>query len=63
MEKFACKDLGIDCNFTATGATKEEVAQKAMAHGQVAHAELMKTMTTEQSAAFARQLDAAIKPV
>jgi predicted small metal-binding protein len=63
MEKFACKDLGIDCNFTATGATKEEVVQKAMAHGGVAHADLMKSMTKEQSAAFAKQLDAAIKTV
>jgi predicted small metal-binding protein len=63
MEKFACKDLGIDCNSTATGATKEEVVQKAMAHGGVAHADLMKSMTKEQSAAFAKQLDAAIKTV
>jgi predicted small metal-binding protein len=61
MQKFACKDLGIDCNFSTTGATKEEVMQKAMAHGSVAHADMMKNMTKEQSAAFAKQLDAAIK--
>lgn len=62
MEKFACKDLGLDCSFSTTGATKEEVMKKAMEHGGVAHADLMKNMTAEQSAAFAKQLDAAIKP-
>lgn len=62
MEKFACKDLGIDCNFTATGATKEEVMKKAMEHGGVAHADLMKNMTPEQSAGFAKKLEASIKP-
>ena len=61
MEKFACKDLGIDCNFSTTGATKEEVMKKAMEHGGAVHGDLMRAMTPEQSAAFARQLDAAIK--
>lgn len=63
MEKFACKDLGIDCNFTATGATKEEVLKKAMEHGGSVHADLMKNMTAEQSAGFAKQLEASIKTV
>jgi predicted small metal-binding protein len=61
MEKFACKSLGIDCNFVATGATKEEVMKKAMAHGGTVHADLMKNMTKEQSAQFAKRLEAAIQ--
>ena len=61
LEKFACKDLGIDCNFSATGATRDEVKQKAMDHGGAVHGDLMRNMTTDQSAAFARQLDAAIQ--
>jgi predicted small metal-binding protein len=63
MEKFACKDLGVDCNFETTGATKEEVMQKAMAHGGVVHADLMKAMSKEQLAEFAQKLEAAIKSV
>ncbi len=63
MEKFACKDLGLECDFVATGANKEEVLKKAMTHGGTVHADLMKGMTKEQSAQFAQQLDAAIKPV
>ena len=61
MMKFACKDLGMDCNFVATGATKEEVMQKAMAHGGVAHADLMKNMSKEQMAQFGKQLETSIK--
>ncbi len=61
MEKFACKDLGIDCNFSTTGATRDEVKQTAMEHGGAVHGDLMRNMSPEQSAAFARQLDAAIK--
>jgi len=61
MMKFACKDLGIDCNFTATGATKEEVIKKAMTHGSSVHADLMKNMTPAQMAQFGKQMDASIK--
>ena len=63
MQKFACKDLGIDCGFTATGATKDEVMRKAMQHGNTAHADMMKKLTKEQSAKFAKDLEAAIKTV
>jgi len=63
MEKFACKNLGIDCDFVATGATKEEVLKKAMEHGGTAHVDLMKDMTKEQAAAFAQKLEASIQAV
>lgn len=63
MEKFACKNIGLDCDFEATGATKEETLKKAMEHGGVVHADLMKDMTQEQSAQFAKQLEASIKSV
>jgi len=63
MEKFACKNLGIDCNFVATGATKEEVLKKAMEHGGTVHADLMVGMTKEQSMQFAQRLEASIQTV
>jgi len=62
METFACKSLGLDCDFVATGATKEEVMKKAMEHGGTVHADLMKNMTAEQSAEFAKKLEEAIQP-
>ena len=61
MMKFACKDLGIDCNYVATGSTKEEVLKKAMEHGGSAHADMMKNMSKEQMAQFGRQLESKIK--
>jgi predicted small metal-binding protein len=61
MMKFACKDVGVDCGFVATGATKDEVMQKAMQHGGTVHAYQMKNMTQEQLAQFSKQLEAAIK--
>jgi len=60
METFACKSLGLDCDFVATGATKDEVMKKAMEHGGTVHAEMMKDMTPEQSAEFAKKLGEAI---
>ena len=63
MEKFACKNLGLDCDFEATGATKEEAIQKAMAHGNVVHADMMKEMSEEQMKAFGQQLEASITSV
>jgi len=62
METFACKRLGMDCDFSVEGATKAEVLQKAMEHGGTAHADMMATMTPDQAAAFAKQLEAAIQP-
>jgi len=61
MEDFACKRLGLDCDYVVTGATKEEVMKKAMEHGGTVHADLMKGMTEEQLAQFAQKLEAAIQ--
>jgi len=34
--QFACRDMGMDCDFVATGSTVDEVKAKAMAHAQAA---------------------------
>ena len=60
MQTFACKSLGLDCDFVATGASKDEVMKKVMDHGGTVHADLMKNMTPEQSAEFAKKLEEAI---
>ena len=63
MEKFACKDLGMECDFVATGATKEEVLKMAMEHGGAVHADMMKGMTEQQMADFGQKLEASIETV
>ncbi len=63
MQKFACRDLGLNCNYSTTGLTKEETVKKAQEHAMKAHADMMKGMTKEQSAQFVRQVENSIKPV
>ncbi len=62
MLKFACKDVGVDCDFVATGATVEEVKNKAFAHASVAHADLLKGLNEAQMAEMTRAVEASIKP-
>jgi predicted small metal-binding protein len=44
MKQFACKDLGMNCDFVASGSTVDEVKKKAVEHAQVKHADLLKKM-------------------
>ena len=32
-----CRDVGVDCEFEARGATEEEILQKCSEHGRTAH--------------------------
>ena len=32
-----CREVGVDCDFEARGATEEEVLQKCSEHGRTAH--------------------------
>jgi predicted small metal-binding protein len=61
MLKFACKDLGIDCTFVATGATVEEVKQKAMTHAQSVHKDLLSKMTPKQLAELPQNIISKIR--
>lgn len=62
MLTFACKDTGVDCDFVATGETVEEVKEKAFAHANVVHAEILKSMTAEQLADLSKAVEANTKP-
>ena len=62
MLKFACKDVGLKCDFVATGATAKEVKEKAFAHAGVVHAGMLKTMNKEEMAKLTKTVEANIKP-
>ncbi len=62
MLKFACKDVGVDCDFVATGATVEEVKNQAFAHASVVHADLLKGLSEAQMAEMTKAVEASIKP-
>ena len=60
--QFTCRDMGMDCDFVATGNTVAEVKAKAMAHAQVVHADMLKTLSSPaQMAAMEQQLQSVIK--
>jgi predicted small metal-binding protein len=63
MFKYACKDLGVDCDFSITGETTEEVKKAVFAHANVAHKEMLQSMTPEQLAGLEKAVDGAIKPI
>lgn len=64
MYQFACRDMGMDCDHVETGQAVQEVMQKAMAHAQAEHADVLKTMTSpEQMAQMQKQLQSVIKSV
>ena len=62
MLKFACKDVGLECYFVTTGATAEEVKQKAFAHAGVVHAGMLKNMNKDEMAKLTKTVEANIKP-
>ncbi len=62
MLKFACKDVGVDCDYVATGETVEAVKENAFAHAGIVHAEILKSMSQEQLAELTRTLEANIRP-
>jgi predicted small metal-binding protein len=63
MLKYACKDVGVDCDFVVTGATAEEVKEKVFAHAGVVHADMLKAMNKEELAQLTKVVEANIKPV
>ena len=62
MYKYACRDLGVDCDFSTTGETPEEVKQAVFAHAAEGHKEMLASMTPEQLAGLEKAVEGAIKP-
>jgi len=62
MYKYACRDIGADCDFSITGETPEKVKKAAFAHGNVVHKEMLESMTPDQLADLEKAVDGAIKP-
>ena len=61
MFTFECKDMGMDCDYVATAASKEEVMDMAMAHAVEAHADVLQGLSTEQTEEMNEKLTAVIK--
>jgi predicted small metal-binding protein len=37
MRRISCRDIGVDCDFVATGNTDEELMKACAEHGKKAH--------------------------
>jgi predicted small metal-binding protein len=62
MHKYACRDLGVDCDFSVTAETPEKVKNAVFAHAKVVHKEMLESMTPEQLADLENAVEGAIKP-
>ncbi len=62
MFRYACKDVGVDCDFVTKGATVEEVKEKVFAHAGVVHADMLKAMNEDELAQLTKVVEANIKP-
>jgi predicted small metal-binding protein len=47
MMSISCKDMGVDCHYTAHGATKDEVKKELMDHAKMAHPEVLEVSEAE----------------
>jgi predicted small metal-binding protein len=56
-KSLSCKDVGVDCDFQATGETVEEVMRQTAAHAHSVHG------MTEIPAEMVAKVQAAIKDV
>ncbi len=63
MYKYACRDLGVDCDFTTTAESPEEVKKAVFAHADVHHKEMLQSMTPEQLVDLEKAVEKAIKPI
>jgi len=61
--QYACRDLGVDCDFITTAETPEKVKEAAFAHASVVHKDMLATMTADQLAQLEKAVEGAIKPV
>ncbi len=62
MLRYACRDLGVDCDFTTSAESHEEVKTAVFAHAGVVHKEMLDAMNPEQLADLEKAVDGAIKP-
>jgi len=62
MYKYACRDVGVDCDWSTTAESPEEVNKAVFAHADEVHKEILESMTPEQLADLKKAVEEAIKP-
>jgi predicted small metal-binding protein len=57
MKKIQCKNMGMACEFVATGETAEEVKMKMDQHAMEVHGDMMKDMSPEDKEMMKKKMD------
>jgi predicted small metal-binding protein len=62
MKVVRCRDVGVDCDFVARGATEEEILQQCADHGRTAHgmAEIPPELAAKMRGAIREEAPAAL---
>jgi predicted small metal-binding protein len=58
VKSIKCRDMGMDCGFVAEGETAEEVKAKLTEHAGTVHADMMASMSEEDTAKMMADIDA-----
>ena len=57
MKSLKCSDLGMECSFSATAETADELKQKMLEHAKEVHAEMLAGMSEEDKARLLAAMD------
>ena len=57
MMSLSCKDMGAECDYTATGKDKEEVKSKMMEHAMSDHKDMMDKMDETEKGKMMKMMD------
>ncbi len=63
MSRFECKDTGMQCNWTWSGQTADEVKHKAWDHAEHEHWDYVRQMSLQQKDDWQRMLNSKVKTV
>lgn len=58
MKQVGCRDMGVNCNYVASGKTDEEIKKNLWAHAEKSHAEVVKSLTPEKRKELTAKMDA-----
>ena len=62
-KKLGCADVGMDCPFSVTSETEEQVMEHVMMHAGKVHADKMASMSDEDKAALMDKCHEAMQDV
>lgn len=63
MMKLSCRDMGIDCDFSATAETKEELKGKMMKHAEMDHKDILDKMSDAEKKDMMAKMEEKMMPV